>query len=74
MAHNKVMVIDGKTVITGSFSFTKGAEDSNAQNLLVIEDAALAARYAANWRERFAHTEAYGKPTATASRAGGASR
>ena len=36
IAHNKVMVIDGETVITGSFNFTKAAEERNAENLLII--------------------------------------
>ena len=35
IAHNKVMVIDGQTVITGSFNFTSSAEDRNAENLLL---------------------------------------
>jgi phosphatidylserine/phosphatidylglycerophosphate/cardiolipin synthase-like enzyme len=39
IAHSKVMVIDSKTLITGSFSFTKAAEEKNAENLLVIKDA-----------------------------------
>jgi phosphatidylserine/phosphatidylglycerophosphate/cardiolipin synthase-like enzyme len=30
------MIIDGETVITGSFNFTKAAEENNAENLLVI--------------------------------------
>ena len=42
IAHNKVMVIDGETVITGSFNFTTAAEQKNAENLLVIHDTALA--------------------------------
>jgi len=29
------MVIDGKNVITGSFNFTKAAEENNAENLLI---------------------------------------
>ena len=37
IAHNKVMVIDGRTVITGSFNFTKAAEERNAENLLIIK-------------------------------------
>ena len=37
IAHNKIMVIDGGTVITGSFNFTKAAEENNAENLLVIQ-------------------------------------
>jgi phosphatidylserine/phosphatidylglycerophosphate/cardiolipin synthase-like enzyme len=36
IAHNKIMVIDSQTVITGSFNFTKAAEENNAENLLVI--------------------------------------
>lgn len=38
IAHNKVMVIDSETIITGSFNFTKAAEERNAENLLVIKN------------------------------------
>ena len=62
IAHNKVMVIDSRIVITGSFNFTMDAEESNAENLLVIPDAALAEEYANNWRERFAHSVPYERP------------
>src|SRR5439155_19033024 len=37
IAHNKVMLIDGRTLITGSFNFTHQAEVENAENLLVIK-------------------------------------
>ena len=30
IAHNKVIIIDRETVITGSFNFTKAAEEKNA--------------------------------------------
>jgi phosphatidylserine/phosphatidylglycerophosphate/cardiolipin synthase-like enzyme len=59
IAHNKVMVIDGETVITGSFNFTTAAEQRNAENLLVIHDRALAAQYAANWQAHAAHSARY---------------
>ena len=60
IAHNKVMVIDGQTVITGSFNFTKSAEEGNAENLLVISNAPeLAQRYTANWKEHLGHSEPY---------------
>ena len=59
IAHNKVMVIDGETVITGSFNFTKAAEESNAENLLVIRDKELAERYTKNWQEHAEHSEVY---------------
>jgi phosphatidylserine/phosphatidylglycerophosphate/cardiolipin synthase-like enzyme len=42
--------VDASVVLTGSFNFTKAAESSNAENLLVIHDAKLAARYLANWQ------------------------
>jgi len=48
IAHNKIMIIDGETVITGSFNFTKAAEEKNAENLLVIRDKALAEKYIKN--------------------------
>jgi phosphatidylserine/phosphatidylglycerophosphate/cardiolipin synthase-like enzyme len=60
IAHNKVMIIDGETVITGSFNFTKAAEESNAENLLVIRDKKLAERYTKNWQEHERHSEVYG--------------
>jgi len=59
IAHNKVMVIDGQAVITGSFNFTTAAEQRNAENLLVIHDRALAARYTANWQAHAAHSIRY---------------
>lgn len=60
IAHNKIMILDGQTVITGSFNFTKQAEQSNAENLLIIRDSDLADRYTANWKAHYAHARAYG--------------
>lgn len=60
IAHNKVMVIDGTTIITGSFNFTKAAEEGNAENLLIINNCPeLAARYSQNWREHLGHSQLY---------------
>ncbi len=42
IAHNKIMIIDNNTVITGSFNFTKAAEEHNAENLLVLHSTDLA--------------------------------
>lgn len=47
--HNKVMVIDGRVVITGSFNFTENAEQRNAENLLILRSHVAADRYAGNW-------------------------
>jgi phosphatidylserine/phosphatidylglycerophosphate/cardiolipin synthase-like enzyme len=59
IAHNKIMIIDNTTVITGSFNFTKSAEEKNAENLLVIHDTALAKRYTDNWQKHLEHSEPY---------------
>lgn len=57
IAHNKIIIIDGEVVLTGSFNFTKAAEKNNAENLLVIHDKSLAARYLENWQAHEAHSE-----------------
>jgi phosphatidylserine/phosphatidylglycerophosphate/cardiolipin synthase-like enzyme len=57
IAHNKIIIIDDETVITGSFNFTKAAQAHNAENLLVIRDPVLAAKYVANWRLHLAHSD-----------------
>jgi phosphatidylserine/phosphatidylglycerophosphate/cardiolipin synthase-like enzyme len=61
IAHNKVMVIDGKKVITGSFNFTKAAEEKNAENLVVLDDPKLALKYSTNWQAHAGHSAAYEK-------------
>ncbi len=49
----------GAVGITGSFNFTKGAEDDNAENLLVIRSPALAAQYTRNWEAHAGHSQPY---------------
>ena len=63
IAHNKVIIIDEETVITGSFNFTKAAEERNAENLLIIGDGGLAKKYLQNWRAHAGHSERYTKTT-----------
>jgi phospholipase D len=52
IAHNKVMVIDDDYVLTGSFNWTKAAETSNAENLLLIKDTKTNEIYKTAWRQR----------------------
>jgi len=59
IAHNKVMVLDNFLVLTGSFNFTRAAEENNAENLLVINDPVLARQYTENWLAHQAHSEGY---------------
>ena len=56
LMHDKVMIIDGQTVVTGSFNYTYSAEHKNVENLLVIHDPALAAQYVRHWKSRAAES------------------
>lgn len=53
--HHKIIIIDERTVITGSFNFTARANELNVENLLIIDDPAIAARYSEEfarvWRQ-----------------------
>jgi len=59
IAHNKIIIIDGATVLTGSFNFTKAADQKNAENLLVIHDARIATKYEENWQTHLRHSDYY---------------
>jgi phosphatidylserine/phosphatidylglycerophosphate/cardiolipin synthase-like enzyme len=59
IAHNKVMIIDKAVVITGSFNFTKAAEEKNAENLLMLRSKELARGYIENWERHKEHSEIY---------------
>lgn len=54
IAHNKVVVIDGRLVLTGSYNFSQQAR-SNAENLLTLDSPSLAATYLADWSSHAAH-------------------
>ena len=43
--HNKVIIIDGETVITGSYNFSKSAETRNDENVLIIHSPVIAEKY-----------------------------
>jgi phosphatidylserine/phosphatidylglycerophosphate/cardiolipin synthase-like enzyme len=47
--HHKVFIVDGKTVILGSFNFSQNAEEENDENLLIIDDIALVQTFAAEF-------------------------
>jgi len=53
IAHNKVIIIDGNTVLTGSYNYTKNAENRNAENVIIIkDDDVLAKQYIDNFNRR----------------------
>jgi phosphatidylserine/phosphatidylglycerophosphate/cardiolipin synthase-like enzyme len=58
IAHNKIMIIDRVTVITGSFNFTKAAE-KNAENVLIINSEELVKKYLDNWQRHRGHSSVF---------------
>jgi phosphatidylserine/phosphatidylglycerophosphate/cardiolipin synthase-like enzyme len=43
--HDKIMIVDGKIVLTGSFNWSNNAENENNENLLIITSTSLATTY-----------------------------
>jgi len=43
--HNKVIVVDSRYVITGSLNFSTNAEESNDENVIIIDDPDIAQLY-----------------------------
>jgi phosphatidylserine/phosphatidylglycerophosphate/cardiolipin synthase-like enzyme len=70
IAHNKIIIIDGYIVLTGSFNFTRAAEEHNAENLLVINDSVLAKQYIENWQAHEQHSEPFERPEKSPQRTG----
>jgi phosphatidylserine/phosphatidylglycerophosphate/cardiolipin synthase-like enzyme len=59
IAHNKIIIVDKRTLITGSFNFTHQAETENAENLLIIKgNASLLKSYCDNFKTHKAHSQA----------------
>ena len=59
IAHNKVVIVDGHTVQQGSFNYTKAAEASNGENVLVNwSNPKLAEVYLKDWKRHWEHSEA----------------
>jgi phosphatidylserine/phosphatidylglycerophosphate/cardiolipin synthase-like enzyme len=52
--HHKVVIVDGATVVTGSYNFSRSAEESNDENLVIVHDAGLAQQYEEEFESVFA--------------------
>lgn len=60
IAHNKIIIIDKATIITGSFNFTKAAEEKNAENLVILKsNQVLTQQYLQNYEHHKDHSEHY---------------
>lgn len=57
--HLKVSIIDGATVTTGSFNYTKSAQNTNDENLVIIRSSALATQYETEFARMWNDTADY---------------
>lgn len=55
--NNRVMIVDGEIVLTGSFNFNSASEGMNAENLLILQSPELAKHYRDNWQNHRKHSE-----------------
>lgn len=56
IAHNKVSIIDGSLVATGSWNASKSANTRNAENMLIVRDKPLADRFRNNFQLHLRHS------------------
>jgi phosphatidylserine/phosphatidylglycerophosphate/cardiolipin synthase-like enzyme len=54
LMHHKVMIIDGRFVIFGSYNFTASAETKNDENLVVINNPEIAAQFTREFQRVYA--------------------
>ena len=52
IAHNKIMIIDGNIVITGSYNFSHAAQYRNAENVVFIKSPDIVSEYLKNFDRR----------------------
>jgi phosphatidylserine/phosphatidylglycerophosphate/cardiolipin synthase-like enzyme len=59
VTRQQVLIIDGETLVTGTFSAASTAQETSSENLLVLRSRELAMRYAANWEEHLGSSQRY---------------
>ncbi len=52
--HHKVIIVDERIVITGSLNFTENADESNNENVIIIDNAEIAALYLRDYQRIWA--------------------
>lgn len=57
LMHHKVFIVDGQTVIFGSFNFSQNANEENDENLLIVDDATLAQAFTAEFERVLAQAK-----------------
>lgn len=57
LMHEKLFLLDGNTVILGSYNFTRSADEENDENLMVIHDAELAKIFESEFQNVFSSSK-----------------
>ncbi len=52
--HHKFAIIDGRTLLTGSYNWTRGAARDNEENLIVVDDRRLVSPFAETFEQLWA--------------------
>lgn len=55
--HHKVLIIDQHIVVTGSFNFSQNADESNDENVIILDNTEIAAQYLAEFDRRWQEAE-----------------
>ncbi|GBC71765.1 Phospholipase D [Candidatus Calditenuaceae archaeon HR02] len=58
LMHHKVMIVDGVIVVTGSYNWSRAAENDNDENLIIIKDPSIAAAYEEEFKRVWAQATA----------------
>lgn len=57
LMHHKVFIVDGQTVVFGSYNFSLSAEESNDENLLIIQNTAIATSFTEEFQRVFSQAQ-----------------
>ena len=63
--HNKVVILDGETVCTGSANFSKSGDRSNAENVVILRVPEVAAKFCENFAYHWDGSKPFISRTAT---------
>ncbi len=58
LMHHKVIIVDGTTVISGSYNFSGNAANANDENVLILHNPSIAAQYAAEFQRIYEQAQA----------------
>ena len=57
LMHHKVIIIDGRIVIFGSYNFSINADEDNDENVLIVDDDGFAAAFVSEFQKVYQQAE-----------------